>query len=54
MEYNKETGDTDWWSIGVDFDRGLIRGFASMDNGNLSEYMKKHEINEDLFVWESC
>lgn len=62
MEYNSADSITfsatprewkDSWSMTVDYDRGVIRGFTSMDNGDLGEYMFKHGIDEDLFVWEN-
>lgn len=42
----------DSWSIDPDYHRGVIRGWTSMDNGDLSEYLEKVGVDTSLFTWE--
>jgi len=58
MDYDKLPADAmgrewkDGWDIEVDFTKGLIHGCAIMDNGDLSEYLIKENVNISLFVWK--
>ena len=45
-EYN------DSWNIVVDDNKGIVRGFTSMDNDDLSEYLENNKVDTSLFVWE--
>jgi hypothetical protein len=47
-------GDTysDWWTINSNFNQGIIRGWTSMDNGDLNEYLEKVGVDTSLFVFE--
>lgn len=48
---NEETEDyRDHWSIRVDEKRGVIYGFTTMDNGDLSKYLGE-ELNSK-FIFE--
>jgi len=44
---------TDSWSITVDTQRGVIRGYTTMDNGDLDEFLKSRGVDVDLFIWEN-
>jgi hypothetical protein len=46
-------GWQDCWDMEVDFKNGRVLGWTAMDNGDLSEYFEKHEIDEKGFHWES-
>lgn len=50
LAYN-EKEDCDGWNIQVDQHRGLVHGYTSMDNGDLSDYLAENEVDESLFVW---
>jgi len=41
----------DHWTIIVDEDKGVIRGWTNMDNGDLDEYMEAQHIDDRSFVY---
>jgi hypothetical protein len=43
----------DSWSITVDTQRGVIRGYTTMDNGDLSEFLNRRGVDVSLFIWDS-
>lgn len=57
MAYREQPEDAsgqtcnDSWSMTVNYDRGVIIGFASMDNGDLGEYLTKYGVNASIFIW---
>lgn len=57
MAYREQPADVsgltcnDHWSMTVDYDRGVITGFASMDNGDIGNYLTKHGVEASLFIW---
>lgn len=51
-KFESDRGWTDGWTIEVDDEKGIIRGYTSMDNGDFSDYigpelMKKITIQSD-------
>jgi len=58
MAYREQPEDTsgrtwkDHWNMTVDYDRGVIIGFASMDNEDLGEYLTKHGVDASIFIWD--
>ena len=58
MEYSKlpeeyfKRSYKDHWDITVDFKKGFIRGWTSMDNGDLDKYLKKEKVDVSLFSWD--
>lgn len=58
LQFNEITGEhprgwSDHWTITVDEDQGVIRGWTVMDNGDLDEYLEEQHIDDSSFVYES-
>lgn len=54
MEYSNSSDIRlrDTWTISVDMDRGALDGYTSMDNDDLGDYLKKHNISTEKFTWD--
>ena len=51
LEY-PDLDTSDSWTIGVDDDNNTLHGFTVMNNGDINDYLKKHNINAGKFQWE--
>ena len=45
-------GWRDSWSIEVNEEKGIVRGWTSMDNGDLDEYLKANGIDDSVFTYD--
>jgi hypothetical protein len=43
----------DYWSFTVDDEKEILRGFTTMDNGDLEEYLKEKDISDEKFIYEN-
>ena len=58
LQFNNSDGVTfegyrDHWTILMNEDEGVIRGWTNMDNGDLEKYLKRQHIDDSSFVYEN-
>lgn len=51
MDYYNANGDC--WTINIDKNRGIVRGYTTMDNNDLWDYLTDNGVNTALFVVDS-
>jgi len=60
LEYPKRNGEPrknddyyyDSWDIEMDRDNGVLKGFTTMDNDDLDNYLRENNVSTKHFSWQ--